>query len=187
MFKGNYRNFGTHETLLGVLQTDVGDFEDHSGERWFELRRDPGAEGGTFDLFQEGTYSPDAEHRFMGMTAMDGDGNILLAYNVSSTSVFPSIWYTGREADDPAGIMTQPEQMLANGGNFNSNNRYGDYNQMGVDPVDDCTFWFLGMYNPNAKGVRMGAVKFDACTGGAIFADGFETGDTDRWDATGGF
>ncbi|MEM7354769.1 MAG: hypothetical protein AAF657_28430, partial [Acidobacteriota bacterium] len=57
MNKLNYRNFGSHETIVGVLQTDVGDFEDHSGERWFELRR---SGGGDWTLFQEGTYSPDA-------------------------------------------------------------------------------------------------------------------------------
>ncbi len=180
MFRLSYRNFGTHETLVAVLQTDIGDFADHSGERWFELRK---VGAGDWTLFQEGTFSPDAEGRFMGMAAMDGSGNILLAYNVSSTSVFPSIRYTGRLASDPAGLMTIPETTLAPGGGNNSSSRYGDYNQMGVDPVDDCTFWFLGMYNPSGKGVRIGAVEFNSCTGGLdqIFADGFESGGTTRW------
>ncbi len=180
MFRLSYRNFGTHETLVAVLQTDVGDFADHSGERWFELRKE-GA--GDWTLFQEGTFSPDAEGRFMGMIAMDDSGDILLAYNVSSTSVFPSIRYTGRLATDTTGIMTLPETTLAPGGANNSSSRYGDYNQMGIDPVDGCTFWFLGMYNPSGKGVRIGAVKFDSCTGGTdlLFSDGFESGDTTLW------
>ena len=179
MNRAVYRNFGSHESLLAVLQTDVGDFQDHSGERWMEFRR---TGGGAWSLFQEGTYSPDAEHRFMGTAAMDADGNILLAYNVSSTSVFPSIRYTGRLAGDAAGTMTVPETTLSLGGGVNNSIRYGDYNQMGVDPVDGCTFWFLGMYNPSGKAVGIGAVKFDTCTGGSdIFADGFESGDLTAW------
>ncbi len=180
MFRLSYRNFGTHETLVGVLQTDVNDFPDHSAERWFELRK---VGLGDWTLFQEGTYSPDLDHRFMGMVAMDVNANILLSYNVSSEVVFPSIRYTGRLATDPPGVMTQPEITLAPGGGINGSMRYGDYNQMGVDPIDGCTFWFLGMYNPNAKGVRVGAVKFDSCESSQIFADGFESGDTSAWSA----
>ena len=179
MYRLSYRNFGTHETIVGVLQVDIGDFADHSGERWFVLRK---VGAGDWTLFDEGTYSPDSEHRFMGMIAMDGSENILLAYNVSSTSVFPSIRYTGREATDGAGVMSFPETTLALGGGANSSSRYGDYNQMGVDPEDNCTFWFLGMYNPSGKGVRIGAVKIDSCVGlVSIFADGFESGNTTRW------
>jgi hypothetical protein len=183
MQRASYRNFGDHEAILGVLQTDVGDYADHSGERWFEARGGLGS----WSLFQEGTWSPGNEGRFMGMVAMDNDGNIMLGYNVSNDAVhppavFPSIRYTGRLASDTPGIMTLPETELATGGGNNSSSRYGDYNQMGVDPVDGCTFWFLGMYNPSGKAVRIGAVKFDACTGGAIFADGFESGDISAWE-----
>lgn len=179
-----YRDFGTHESIVGVLQTDIGDFEDHSGERWFELRRSP-TEGSGWSLFQEGTYSPDAEHRFMGTIAMDGDGNILLGYNLSSSSTFPSIRYTGRLADDPAGIMSQPEGTLVAGGGSNSSSRYGDYSQMGVDPADECTFWITAEYNPTSSSdTRIGAIRFEGCTGGGIFADGFESGDTNQWSSS---
>ena len=182
MQRATYRRFGDHETILGVLQTDVNDFPDHSGERWFEARR---SGGGPFTLFQNGTYSPDAEHRFMGMTAMDGSGNILLAYNVSSESVYPSLRYTGRLATDPLGVMTVPETTLAAGNAVNNSNRYGDYNQMGVDPVDDCTFWLVGTYNlmaTNSRRVQIGAIRFEACGEALIFSDGFESGDTSAWD-----
>ncbi len=191
MQRASYRNFGTHEVLLGVLQTDVGDWQDHSGERWFEVR----GGAGSWSLFQEGTWSPSPEGRFMGMVAMDDGGNILLGYNVShddaegppagDVDVFPSIRYTGRLASDPLGVMTVPETETATGGASNSSSRYGDYNQMGVDPVDGCTFWFLGMYNPGGKAVRIAAVKFDDCLGsGLLFADGFESGDTSNWSNT---
>jgi hypothetical protein len=181
MYRTAYRNFGTHESIVGVLQTDVGDFEDHSGERWLEFRR----EGGDWSLHQEGTYSPDADHRFMGTIAQDQSGNILLAYAASSASIYPGIRYTGRLASDPLGVMTLPEQTLVAGQQSNPSNRYGDYSQMNVDPEDDCTFWFTVEYRGStaAEQSRIGAVRFDQCGEGSdeIFADGFETGDRSEW------
>lgn len=184
MYRLIYRNFGTHETILGVLQTDVGDFADHSGERWFELRRSGAA---AWSLFQEGTYSPDALHRFMGAIAMDADGNILLGYSRSDASSAPSLAFTGRLASDPAGTMTVPETVwIAGTGHTGSSGRFGDYAQMGIDPVDGCTFWFVGEYaEGNANNTTgIGTARFDACTGGGggtILADGFESGDTSGW------
>ncbi len=173
-----YHNMGSHESIVMVFQTDIGDFADHSGERWVELRR---TGLGGWSLFQEGTYSPDTDHRFMGMINMDASGNILMAYNVSSSTVHPSIRYTGRAAMDPMGMMTVPETEVHDGGGVNSSSRYGDYNQMGVDPVDGCTFWFIGMYNPAGKANGISAVRFDDCGGGSFFTDGFEGGNLDMW------
>ncbi|NJL28180.1 MAG: hypothetical protein HC897_09950, partial [Thermoanaerobaculia bacterium] len=121
-----YRHFGTHETLVGVLQTDVGDFADHTGERWLVLRRT----GGGWSVLDEGTFAPDAEHCFMGSVAMDGDANLLLAYDVSSSSVFPSLRATGRQAEDPPGTMTSPETTLATGGGSSPSNQYGGRSQV---------------------------------------------------------
>ena len=42
--------------------------------------------------------------------------------------------------------ITLPEVTLINGSGFNSSNRWGDYSAMSIDPVDDSTFWFTGMY-----------------------------------------
>ena len=103
-----YRNFGTHEVLLGNFVTDIG--SDIGGVRWFELRR---TGGGSWTLHQEGTYAPTlTDNRWMGGIAMDQSGNIALAYNVSSQTIFPSIRYTGRLATDTLGTMSQPEGVL---------------------------------------------------------------------------
>ena len=160
-----YRNFGTHEALVGNLVTDV-DGNDHGGIRWFELRKS-GAD--PWSLYQEGTYSPDASHRWMGSIAMDGSGNIAVAYNVSdATAVYPSLRYTGRLNSDPAGTMPQGEYNIAAGSSPNGSNRYGDYSAMGVDPADDCTFWFTGMYNTSTNwSTRIASFKFDSCSGGS--------------------
>jgi hypothetical protein len=160
MFRLAYRNFGSHETLVGNLVTDV-DNTDHGGVRWFELRKQ-GAN--PWSLFQEGTFAPDAHHRWMGAIAMDGSGNIAVGYNVSSTTLYPSLRYVGRLASDPLGTMPQGEAILVTGTAANGSNRYGDYAAMSVDPVDDCTFWFTGEYNTGSGwSTRIGAFKFDQC------------------------
>jgi hypothetical protein len=139
-----YRNFGTHESLVGNFVTDVSG-TNHGGIRWFELRK----VGATWSLFQEGTHAPDANHRWMGSIAMDGKGNIALAYSVSSTSVFPSIRYTGRLATDSPGTMTRGETTLIAGtGSQTVTTRWGDYSSMNVDPADDSTFWYTNEYVP---------------------------------------
>ena len=113
MWRLQYRNFLRYETLVGNLVTDV-DVTDHGGIRWFELRRTPPGSG-PWNLFQEGTYAPDADHRWMGSIAMDGCGNMALGYSVSSTTSFPSIRYAGRLAGDTPGTMPLGEFPIADG------------------------------------------------------------------------
>ncbi len=112
MWRLQYRNFGGHETLVGNLVTDV-DGTDHGGIRWFELRK---SSAEYWDLYQEGTFAPDPAHRWMGSIAMDGSGNIALGYSVSDASdIYPSIRYTGRLRNDPAGAMTFGEHTIIDG------------------------------------------------------------------------
>jgi hypothetical protein len=169
----SYRNLGTHESIVGTFATNQnaarsGTVVD-SGVRWFELRRS-GSSG--WALHQEGTFSPGDSntHHLMGTAAMDKFGNIGLGYNVTKTStptVFPSLAYTGRAASDPLGVMTLAETTVATGAAAETSGRWGDYYQMTVDPVDDCTFWFVGMYRPSASWqTRIQDFKFPACGGG---------------------
>ncbi|CAG5083344.1 T9SS type B sorting domain-containing protein [Parvicella tangerina] len=154
-----YRNFGSYEALVCAHVTDV-DGTDHAGIRWYELRNT----GSGWTIYQEGTYSPDAENRWMPTIGLSASGNIGLAYNVSSTSTHPEIRYTGRKECDPLGVMTETEVQLVDGTSNNNSNRWGDYNQMGVDPSDGETFWFTAMYNPNAQArTRVGAFTIDPC------------------------
>ncbi|HNS00797.1 MAG TPA: hypothetical protein PKM78_00220 [Anaerolineae bacterium] len=155
-----YRNFGTHQALVGNFVTDVGN--NYGGVRWFELRK-TGA--GAWTLYQEGTYAPTTtDNRWMAGIAQDGSGNIALGYNVSSQTIYPSIRYAGRLASDPLGTLPQGEYTLVSGSANNGSNRYGDYSAMSIDPFDDCTFWFTGQWNDASQWkTRIGAFKFDAC------------------------
>ncbi len=161
MYRLAYRKFADgHESLVVTHSITAG-------IRWYEIQ-DP---NGTPTVFQQGTFAPDASTRWMGSTAMDQSGNIALGYSVSSTSVFPSIFFTGRVPGDPLGNM-ETEQLIVNGSGSQSGglSRWGDYSDMSVDPVDDCTFWYTqeymkanGSFNWNT---RISNFKFANCGGG---------------------
>jgi hypothetical protein len=143
MWRLQYRNFGAYETLVANLTTDV-DGTDHGGIRWFELRKTATT---PWSLYQEGTYAPDGDSRWMGSAAMDGCGNIAVGYSVSSSTTFPSIRYAGRRAADPLGSLLQGEfEVIAGTGSQTPSTRWGDYSSMNVDPSDDMTFWYTNEY-----------------------------------------
>ncbi|MCB9168835.1 MAG: hypothetical protein H6597_03415 [Flavobacteriales bacterium] len=144
-----YRNFGSHEAIVCDHSVDVTG-SDRAGVRWYELRRTGGI-GNPWSIYQQGTYSPDADNRWMGMIAINASGDIGLAYNVSSGSTYPSVRYTGRHASDPLGTMSEPETTVIAGSGSNGNNRYGDYNSLDVDPSDGATFWGTGQYNASSS------------------------------------
>jgi hypothetical protein len=139
-----YRNFGTYESM--VTNQSVEALPGAAGVRWYEIRRT----NGSYSIHQQGTYAPgDGVHRWMGSIAMDKNGNMGLGYSVvNGTTVFPGIRYTGRLAGDPAGQMTVAEGTIVNGSGVQTttNSRWGDYTSMNVDPVDDCTFWYVNEY-----------------------------------------
>ncbi len=185
MYRAQYRDMGTHESLVLNLTVDVG--TNQAGVRWFEFRRS-GSTSNPWALYQEGTYAPDTEHRWMGSIAMDISGNIAIAYSVSSSSIYPSIRYTGRVAGDPLGVMTQGEKVLIDGtGSELATNRWGDYSSLSVDPDDNCTFWYTQEYLETSGSfewtTRIGSFKFDSCQG-PLFYDGFESGDTTQWSSS---
>ncbi|MFZ4633079.1 MAG: T9SS type A sorting domain-containing protein [Saprospiraceae bacterium] len=141
MNKVVYRNFGTHESAVLTFSVDAG--SDVAGVRWMELRR---TAGNDWAVYQEGTFAPnDGISRFIGSVAINGKGDIALAYSLSGPNTFPSLRYTGRRAGDPLGEMTVDEFEFATGEGVRNGDRYGDYANMTVDPIDD-SFWFTSEY-----------------------------------------
>ncbi len=168
LFRLAYRNMGSYESLLTNQSVDggAGPNGNVAGVRWYELR----SPNSNPTIFQQGTYAPgvtDGIHRWMGSMAMDHVGNIALGYSASSTTLFPSIRYTGRLANDPPGTLPQGEASILDGtASQTSGQRWGDYTDMTVDPTDDCTFWYVNEYVPSsATGWRMhiGSFKFPNC------------------------
>lgn len=172
-----YRNFGTHESLVVAHSVNVGPTPTtaaghQAAVRYYELRR--GLPSGNFSVPEQATFAPDALNRWMPSAAMDNQGNLAVGYSVSGTTLQPSVRYAGRLAGDPANQLAQGETTLVAGTGVqtHSSGRWGDYSSMNVDPVDDCTFWFTTEYYTAASQAssaagwvtRIGSFKFAGCT-----------------------
>ena len=163
-----YRNFGDHQMLLlnHTVAADGDPTQNHAGIRWYELRMET---SGPWQIYQQGTYAPDANDRWLGSMAMDKNGNIALGFHVSGANEFPSLHYAGRRPNDPLGTLPLGELTLMDGNGAQLNDSFfGDYSQMAIDPSDDCTFWYTGTYYPETGNAthwhtRIGTFKFGNC------------------------
>jgi uncharacterized membrane protein len=139
MYRLAYRSFGDHESLVVNHSITAGT---SVGIKWYELRDLSGYP----TIYQQGTYSPDSNYRWMGSIAMDQAGNIALGYNVSGPTMRPSIAFTGRAPSDTLGVMAAETVVISGSGSQSANPRWGEYSSMNIDPVDDCTFWYTSEY-----------------------------------------
>jgi hypothetical protein len=161
MYRLAYRNFGDHEALVVNHSITSGT---SSAIRWYEIR----SPGSSPTIFQQGTFAPDANFRWMGSAGMDHTGNIAVGYSISSSSLNPGIRFTGRAPGDPLGTMGTEVDITDGTGSQNGGlNRWGDYSSLSVDPVDDCTLWYTteflkanGSFNWST---RIANFKFTTC------------------------
>ena len=141
MYRLEYRKFTDgHESLVVNHSVTAGT---SVGIRWYEIRNP----NGTPTVYQQSTYAPDATYRWMGSVAMDQSGDMALGYSASSSTIKPSIRYTGRLVSDTLSTM-QAENSLKTGAGAETTGltRWGDYSAMSLDPTDDCTFWYTTEY-----------------------------------------
>ena len=169
MYRLAYRNFGDHQAWLVSHSVTAGN---STGVRWYEFRAPETST--TLSVYQQGTFAPDSKYRWMGSVAMDQAQDIALGYTVSSSSMYPSISYTGRVATDPLGTMESEASIISGSGSQpGTGNRWGDYYSMVIDGADDCTFWFTAeYYNTTASfdwSTRVASIKFPNCSSGPDF------------------
>jgi hypothetical protein len=163
MYRLAYRNFGSHESLVVNHSVTAGS---GGGVRWYEIQNP----SGTPTVAQQSTFAPDSNYRWMGSIATDQAGDMAVGYSVSSSSLNPTIRYTGRVPTDPSGTMEAEVNVVTGTGSQTTGlSRWGDYSAMQVDPVDDCTFWYTqeyiktnGTFNWNT---RIANFKFPTCGG----------------------
>ncbi len=171
MYRLQYRNFtsGTVRQSLVVNQTVDVD-TNHAGVRWYELRNT----GSGWTAYQDGTYAPDADNRFMGSAAMNGLGELAVAYTAAGLSTKPTLRFSGREPADGLGLLTLGEGTLYAGQGVQTHDpgRWGDYSSLSVDPADDCTFWYTGEYYPvngdAAWHTRIGSFRLPLCSTASV-------------------
>lgn len=143
-YRAQYRIWTGYNTITLCNAVKVNSTTGIAGIRWYELRQDNTTK--VWSIYQQGTFSPDNENRWLGSIAMDDAGNIGMAYAVSGANTFPSLRYTGRFANDPLGQMTFSEQTAVTGTSAQIGvNRFGDYSHTSLDP-DGITFWHTGEY-----------------------------------------
>jgi len=122
-------------------------------------------------LRQQGTYAPDSAYRWMASPAMDRNGNIGIGYSFGGTPHYAGQRFAGRLADDPLGMLTLQETVLVEGEDAQTNTlRWQDYTQTAVDPVDDCTIWYVGDYikaGAETYSTRIGAFVMPGCLEGS--------------------
>jgi hypothetical protein len=166
MNRAAYRNFGDRQSLvlnLSVVSADPNNpTATRISPRWMEVRNPSGISGSP-TIYQQSTYAlvDTVQHplwRWMGSIAQDAVGDIALGYSASGPLDFPSIRYSGQLASKLPGslnTLTESETVVVGSPTYNGpqtepQGRWGDYSDMTIDPVDDCTFWYTQEYlEPN--------------------------------------
>ncbi len=155
-----YRRIGKQESIIAVHS--VNSSAGGGGVRWYEFRID---ENRDVKLYQQGTYAPDENFRWMGSPAMDKFGNIGIGYSFGGATHYPGQRFSGRLAGDPKGLLTLREAVLAEGeASQTSTLRWMDYAQTAVDPCDDYTIWYVGDYlkkGSKSYSTRIGAFRIN--------------------------
>ncbi|MGH9484212.1 MAG: hypothetical protein ACRD1F_04075, partial [Terriglobales bacterium] len=157
-----YRRWEGHQSI--VLEHSVDTAAHAGGVRWSEFRLNS---KGDPVLYQQGTYAPDGNYRWMASMSMDKFGDIGVGYSYGGPTVYPGQRFAARLSGDPLGKLTTKEAVLAQGhGSQHGSNRWEDYTTTAMDPVDDCTFWYVGDYlkaGAPASTTKIGAFRLPGC------------------------
>lgn len=91
------------------------------------------------------------------------------AFSASSGTIFPQLRYAGRLASDPLNVLSGEQHLFdGTGSQTGTNSRWGDYSDLTVDPVDDCTFYYTNEYYQTTTSfnwrTRIGYFRFAECT-----------------------
>lgn len=165
MGRAAYRNFGTYESLV-FSQAAQTSTTSPVGVRWYELRN----LSTTPTIYQSGflqaansSVTPDSFSRWMSAVAQDSAGNIAMGYSISgaaATSYYsglPGLAIDARAPNTPLGTLLTEDIVFAgvgvelpvNAPNNPKVERWGSVAGMAIDPVNQCTFWFTGQYEPS--------------------------------------
>ncbi|MGH9607024.1 MAG: hypothetical protein ACRD3N_15155 [Terracidiphilus sp.] len=157
-----YRNFGRYQSIVAAHSVDTK--AGGGGVRWYEFRLD---KSGSPRLYQQGTYAPNGDYRWMPSIAMDRKGDIAIGYSFGGSSSYPGQRFAARLAADAKGQMTMRETTIAVGQASQTNTlRWEDYTTLDIDPRDDCTFWYVGDYLKTGAqnySTRIAALRLPGC------------------------
>jgi len=161
-----YQNLGGTESLWADQTIMLNYPNGPTAIRWYQFDVTGGNFPGTPVQEQDWTNGGDGLFRWMPSIAVDAQGNAVISYSASSSSVFASIRYAGRLTGDPLHNLSQGEAVMVNGGGSqtSSSGRWGDYSMTGVDPADGMTFWNTHEYytatSSSTWATRIGKFRF---------------------------
>ncbi len=180
MMQAQYTHIGADESLWVAHTTRVS-AAGVTAVQWAQINVTSGTVNTTPVQEQFFTNGSDGLYRWVPSIAADHQGDAAVGYSASNGTNTPSIRFAGRLVTDPLSTLGQGETVMlpwtdvTSTGNMNFNcglaacTRWGDYSAMNVDPVDNCTFWYVNEYYPAPNGsstwhTRIAAFSFPSCT-----------------------
>lgn len=122
--------------------------------RWYEINLRGWPEAANPPLYiQGGNVGQTGQHFILPAICANAIGEIALVMTRCSPSIVADFVIAARRPGDPAGTMRTPLKLAGSIGSQygGSSNRWGDYFGLQTDPIDDRTFWGVGMI-ANAQG-----------------------------------
>ncbi len=116
-----------------------------------------------------GTVSDPSLYFFFPSIMVNSQGDILMAFTGSDSSVYAGCYYTGRKLADPTGEMADPVMFKGGTAPYNNidgygRNRWGDYSLCSLDPDDELSLWTIQEfgYLTNVWGTWIAKFQFDS-------------------------
>ena len=144
-------NINWRDGSLWAAHTVGGNNGSAAVARWYEIATNDWPQSGVPTLEQSGEIDPgNSVSTFFPAIYTDVDGNTAVVMAHSSPTETASVAISGRSANDPPGMMSEP--MIFATGDFATTGRWGDYFDIALDPEDNTTFWTIGEVTSNSAG-----------------------------------
>jgi hypothetical protein len=141
MHRFAFRQFPTYQSYLVTQTVQPHTTSQQTGIRWYQLE----PSGSTMSVASSGTISPDNKYfRFMPSVAQDNAGNMAIGYSGSSLALHPTIGASYLNL--PSNTSPAEFVILLGSADVENTSFWGGYTSMTIDPVDDCTFWYVNEY-----------------------------------------
>lgn len=143
--------------------------------RWYELGLGTWPTSGVVNLLQSGEIvPPDGNTEYhMGAIGQNSLGDTSVIFTRSAQTIPADLMIASRTAADPTGTLGAPILLQSSEGTgyqSSGTNRWGDYFDVNVDPLDDTTFWGVGMVGNATNDWRTHVFSWTVSVGSSVSA-----------------
>ena len=142
--------------------------------RWYEFAVNNWPNSGTPSLRQAGDILLGGTNTHMPAINTNSAGDISVIFSRNNASTNPETCIAVRFATDPLNTMGAPQVIATSAGTYGGAgfNRWGDYFGCEIDPVDNLTFWGIGMVGAVGGNWTTHINKWSVSSGaGAVLVD----------------